>query len=74
MSIQQHPKLPEPKQGFLTIRKASELFNLPYWKLSQAVREGVVPHYTLTNSRRYVREEDILRAVARFSAEGQINE
>lgn len=49
----------------LTIREAAEAFKLPYFKVQRAVRMGLVPSYSLYNSRKYVKRSDIEKAMSR---------
>lgn len=49
--------------AYYTIKKAAEVKQLPYWKLNQACGSGLIPTYTLGNSRRYVRLEEIDEAL-----------
>lgn len=52
-------------ERLLTIKEAAELLGIQYWKLRRAVKQGVIPSYSLLNTRRLVRISDILRAIDR---------
>ena len=47
---------PEPS----TIQEAAQLLNLHTWKMRRAVKTGLIPSYTLLNSRRLVRLSEVL--------------
>jgi hypothetical protein len=51
------------------IKDAAKLLHLPIWKLSRAVRAGIVPSYRFLNGRRLVRITEVLAVVER-SREG----
>lgn len=51
---------------FMTVRDAAYFYCLPYWKVAQAVRVGLIPSYRLGNSRRYIKDVDLLAAMNRF--------
>lgn len=52
----------------LLIKEAAETLGLPYWKLNRAVRQNLVPSYTLLNSRRYVRVSEVLACISGHDA------
>jgi hypothetical protein len=43
-----------------TYREASELLGLPYFKVQRAALKGLIPTYSLLNSRKYVTLRDII--------------
>jgi excisionase family DNA binding protein len=47
----------------LTIKEASSLLGVPYWKLLRAVNRGDVPSYKFFNSRKLVRLSEILAII-----------
>jgi len=47
-----------------TFRAASEELNIPYFKIQRAARSGIIPTYSLLNSRKYVKLSDILKAMS----------
>lgn len=67
------PQLREA-EALLTFRQAADLFGVPYWKIQRAARDGLIPTFTLLNSRRYVRRSDIERAllVSPLRTEGSV--
>ena len=48
-----------------TFQKAAAALNIHTWKIRRAVKRGLVPSYTLLNSRRLVRISDIEAALAK---------
>jgi predicted site-specific integrase-resolvase len=55
--------LPEP---LLTIKEAAPLLNIKYWQLQRAVKRGLVPSYTLLNSKKHVRLSEVAAAFKRW--------
>lgn len=47
-----------PEKMF-TVTEAAEHLGLPRWKLYRAIKNGLVPHHTLLNSRRLVRLSEV---------------
>lgn len=47
-----------------TYREAAEALRLPYFKIQRAARAGIIPTYSILNSRKYVRLRDILALIA----------
>ena len=43
----------------LTYRQAAELLCIPYFKVQRAASSGIIPTYSLLNTRRYVKLSDI---------------
>jgi len=52
-----------------TIQEAAELLGLPYFKLNRAAKRGLIPTYTIFNSRRLVRVSEVV-AVIEASRQG----
>ena len=52
---------PDPRDPdkLRTFRNAAEAMNLPYFKVQQAAKKGVIPTYSFLNGRKYVRVRDI---------------
>lgn len=50
-------------EKLLTITEAANALGLPAWKLRTAVRNHLIPSYTLLNSRRYVLVSEVLRSM-----------
>lgn len=46
-----------------TVKQAAAELGIPYFKLARAVKEGLVPSYTLYNSRRLVRVSEIVAVI-----------
>jgi hypothetical protein len=52
----------DPSEGtdrLLTFREASDALQLPYFKIQRAAKNGLIPTYSLLNSRKYVKLRDI---------------
>ncbi len=43
-----------------TFKDAAARLRIPYFKIQRAARAGIVPTYSLLNSRKYVKLRDIL--------------
>lgn len=43
-----------------TYRDAAAALRIPYFKVQRAARAGIIPTYSILNSRRYVKLRDIL--------------
>lgn len=43
-----------------TFRDAATKLSVPYFKVQRAARAGIIPTYSLLNSRKYVKLRDIL--------------
>lgn len=48
----------------LTFRKAADALRIPYFKVQRAARSGLIPTYSILNSRKYVKLSDILKAMS----------
>jgi excisionase family DNA binding protein len=53
----------ESPEKLYTIQEAAALLNIHPWKLRRAVKKGLIPGYTLLNSRRLVRLSEIVAAM-----------
>lgn len=53
----------EQVEKLLTIRQAADELGLPYWKVNRAVQAGLVPSYSLFNTRKLVRISELLQAI-----------
>jgi hypothetical protein len=51
------------------LKAAAEHFNLPYFKLQRAARAGIIPTYSVYNSRRLVKLSDVA-AIINASRQG----
>jgi len=60
---EENPRGVEP---YVTLKRAAEVVGVPYHALVRAVRAGVVPHYRLSDRRKYVRVRDIETVMARL--------
>ncbi len=61
--------LSRPAEPLLTIGQAAEALGLPRWKVARAVKNGLLPSYTLLNSRKLVRASELV-AVIESTREG----
>jgi hypothetical protein len=52
------PPLDE-EQKLRTLKEAADYLDLPYFKIQRAARRGLIPTYSLLNSRKYVKIADI---------------
>jgi len=50
-------------QPLLTLKAAAEALNLPYFKLQRAARAGLIPTYSVYNSRRLVRLSEVVAII-----------
>ena len=58
---QRRPELPlGPLDIPVTCQKAADDLGLPVFKVQRAARQGIIPTYSLLNSRKYVKLRDIL--------------
>jgi excisionase family DNA binding protein len=46
-----------------TIQQAAITLNIHIWKLRRAVKSGLIPSYTIWNSRRLVRLSEVVAAI-----------
>ncbi len=53
----------EQAEKLLTIKEAAVHLGLPYWKLNRACQQGLIPSYSLLNSRKLVRVSEVLRSI-----------
>jgi len=63
-SLSQHttPDYSKPEK-LLSLKEAAEQLGLPYFKLQRAARAGLVPTYSVYNSRRLVRLSELLAVI-----------
>lgn len=47
-----------------TFRSASQALNIPYYKIQRAARFGLIPTYSILNSRKYVKLSDIIKVMS----------
>ena len=57
-------------ERLLTLKEAASELGIPYWKLLRASNAGLIPTYTLLNSRRLVRLSEINRVIENSSLQG----
>jgi excisionase family DNA binding protein len=53
----------ESPEKLYTIQEAAALLNIYPWKLRRAIKKGLIPSYTLLNSRRLVRLSEVVAAM-----------
>jgi hypothetical protein len=54
---------PNTAERLITVKAAAEALGLPTWKLSRAAQRGLIPTYSVLNSRRLVKLSEVLAAV-----------
>lgn len=59
-----HNAISDPDQLY-TYRDAAKRLGIPYFKIQRAARLGIIPTYSILNSRKYVKLSDILKAMSR---------
>ena len=59
-----------PVEPLLTIQAAAAVLGLHTWKLRRAINAGLVPSYTLLNSRRLVRLSEVVAVIETSRAGG----
>jgi hypothetical protein len=52
-------------EPLITLKLAADALGLPYFKVQRAARAGMIPTYTVYNSRRLVRLSEIVATIAR---------
>jgi hypothetical protein len=57
----------------LTLREAADELGIPYFKVQRAARSGLIPTYSLFNSRKYVLITELLRVMGDQKAVGRVN-
>lgn len=55
---------PGRPEKLYTIQEAAVLLNIYAWKIRRAVKQGLVPSYSLLNSRRLVRLSEVIAAMS----------
>lgn len=59
------PHLPfDDLDQLLTYKQAAERLQIPYFKIQRAAGQGLIPTYSLLNSRKYVKLRDILERMS----------
>jgi hypothetical protein len=58
-------------KDLLTMKEASDLSGIPYWKIQRAVRRGILPSYSFFNDRKLVRVSDIETLIERSREGGE---
>jgi predicted site-specific integrase-resolvase len=61
--MQQNEQLQRDASRLLTFQEAATALGIPYFKIQRAARGGMIPTYTLFNSRKYVKLSDIAAAM-----------
>lgn len=50
-------------EKLVTLQQAADALGVPYFKLQRAARAGIIPTYSLYNSRRLVRLSEVVAAI-----------
>lgn len=59
---------PNDTDALLTFQEAASKLSIPYFKIQRAAKAGLIPTYSILNSRKYVKLSDIQRAMSGGSA------
>ena len=59
--------LPRELEQLRTFKDAADSLGIPYFKIQRAARQGLIPTYSLLNSRKYVKLCDILEKMSPHS-------
>jgi predicted site-specific integrase-resolvase len=51
-------------EKIVTVKQAAEITGLPAWKIRRAVKAGLIPAFTLLNTRLYLHLKDIYAALS----------
>ncbi len=60
MNANTSPSLFDDLDQLRTYRDAAAALHIPYFKVQRAARSGIIPTYSILNSRKYVKLRDIL--------------
>lgn len=60
MNVNTSPSLFDDLDQLRTFRDAAAALRIPYFKVQRAARAGIIPTYSILNSRKYVKLRDIL--------------
>jgi excisionase family DNA binding protein len=58
-------------EPLLTVRQVAERLGLPHFKVSRAVKSGIIPSYRFYNSRRLLRLSEVLGVIESTRSERQ---
>jgi hypothetical protein len=58
------PSIDNELDRLRTYREAASKVGVPYFKIQRAARLGILPTYSILNSRKYVKLRDVLRAIS----------
>lgn len=50
-------------EKLLSLKAAAKAIGVPVWKLRRAVKQNLLPSYTILNSRRYVLVSEVVAAM-----------
>ncbi|HWK13875.1 MAG TPA: hypothetical protein VNS02_05725 [Rhizobiaceae bacterium] len=60
MNVNTLPSLFDGLDQLRTFKDAAAALRIPYFKVQRAARAGIIPTYSILNSRKYVKLRDIL--------------
>lgn len=60
MNVNTSPSLFDDLDQLRTYRDAASALRIPYFKVQRAARAGIIPTYSILNTRKYVKLRDIL--------------
>lgn len=55
--------LQPPLEKLIPLKAAAEVIGVPTWKLSRAAKQGVIPTYSVLNSRRLVKLSEVVAII-----------
>ncbi|WP_157014357.1 hypothetical protein [Mesorhizobium xinjiangense] len=64
MNTDTSPPLFDDLDQLRTYRDAAAALRIPYFKIQRAARAGIIPTFSILNSRKYVKLRDILELLS----------
>lgn len=64
MNTKTSPPLFDDLDKLRTFRDAAAALRIPYFKVQRAAQAGIIPTYSILNSRKYVKLSDILNLMS----------
>ena len=64
MNTKTSPPLFDDLDQLRTFRDAAAALRIPYFKVQRAAQAGIIPTYSILNSRKYVKLSDILNLMS----------
>jgi len=57
------------REQFQTMKQIADALGVPYYQIVRAVRARLIPHYRLSNSKKYLLLSDVLIAMKKHGGE-----